>query len=151
MFCNVWRFHVCARCDCGFSRALESCPKRVQLAHWRRPPSAWVRVRTLMERIKTMLTPIRTRPTDTEHDREGPTQLGSAANVVDADLQDPQVQVPADHNLDRETTAHGAVQADDRNPPARHSRGLAAWCARGWWDQPSQEGGVEGPVSSHVG
>ena len=68
-----------------------------------------------------MLTPMRTRPTDTEHDREGPTQLGSAANVVDADLQDPQVQDPADYYLDRETTANGAVQADDRNPPARHS------------------------------
>ena len=68
-----------------------------------------------------MLTPMRTRPTDTEHDREGPTQLGSAANVVDADLQDPQVQDPADYHLDRETTANGAVQADDRNPPARHT------------------------------
>ena len=72
----------------------------------------------LMERLKNIITPMRTRPTDTEPDRVGPTQLGSAANVVDADLQDPQVQVPADQYLDHEAIAANVVQTDHRNLPA---------------------------------
>ena len=70
--------------------------------------------------------------TDTEPDRAGPTQLGSAANVVDADLQDPQMQVPADQNLDHEAIAADVVQADHRNRPARHTLPLSVSTRWAW-------------------
>ena len=126
MFCNVWSVNspVCARCVYG--RALESSAEAFNVAHSSahrlcRCVGLVYCVCVLMERLKNIITPMRTRPTDTEPDRAGPTQLGSAANVVDADLQDPQVQVPADQNLDHEAIAADVVQADHRNRPARHS------------------------------